>query len=205
MNDFGTASRKIADLLHLLQTRGGLEFAFEIQASHGQPPTAAADPIAASAEITTPDITVQLSGPDTALLLSRNGELLHAIEHLAAKVLHLESEQHDRIFFDADNFKAQRDLDLRAAAVQAIQTVHSTGRPFAFAPMSSRERRILHLLLSVSGLPTASSGGLPRRFVVLYPEGHIPTPSLPTPAARPPNNATQHDRTRAVRNSFRRR
>lgn len=215
MNDFGTASATIADLLHLLQTRGGLEFAFEIQDCNGQPPTSsgnpeqpatAADPIAISApEMTAPEIIVQLSGPDTPLLLSRNGELLHAIEHLAAKVLRLEPEQHDRIFFDADNFKAQRDLDLQAAAHNAIQTVRSTGRPFAFPPMSSRERRILHLLLRPSGLPTASSGELPRRFVVLYPEGHIPTPSVPTPGIRPLNNTAQHDRTRAVRNSFRRR
>ncbi len=204
MNEFGTASKKIADLLHILQTHGGLEFSFEIHDSHAATATAA-DPIAASAEMIPPDITVQLSGPDTPLLLSRNGELLHAIEHLAAKVLRLEPEQHDRLFFDADNFKAQRDRDLRAAARNAIETVRSTARPYAFPPMSSRERRILHLLLSPSGLPTASSGELPRRFVVLYPEGHVATPSIPTPTARTPNSRTPNDRTRAVRNSFRRR
>jgi spoIIIJ-associated protein len=37
--------------------------------------------------------------------------------------------------------------------------------------MTSRERRMLHLILSESGLPTASSGEGPERFVVLYPMG----------------------------------
>ena len=203
MNDFVAASRKITDLLRLLQTRSGLEFEFDIRAGSNHQSTPA-DNLGTPA-LPAPDITVQLSGPDSPLLLSRNGELLHAIEHLAAKVLRLEPEQHDQIFFDTDNFKAQRDLDLRVAAVSAIQTVRSTATPYAFPPMSSRERRILHLLLSASGLPTASSGELPRRFVVLYPEGHAATPSIPTPTARTPNSRTPNDRTRAVRNSFRRR
>jgi spoIIIJ-associated protein len=48
--------------------------------------------------------------------------------------------------------------------------------------MSSRERRMLHLLLSESGLPTASSGEGSLRFVVLYPEGADTTiPFSPPP------------------------
>ncbi|WP_433984333.1 hypothetical protein [Tunturiibacter empetritectus] len=53
---------------------------------------------------------------------------------------------------------------------------------------------MLHLALAKSGLPTASSGEGPGRFVVLYPEG---------PAAAQP--LATADRTRAIRNSFRRR
>ena len=53
--------------------------------------------------------------------------------------------------------------------------------------------RLLHLALADSGLPTASSGLGPRRYVVLYPEGHKPT------------EAPTQDRTQAIRNTFRRR
>jgi spoIIIJ-associated protein len=81
-------------------------------------------------------------------------------------------------------------------AEMAVEKVRATGRPFSFAPMSSRERRILHLSLAKSGLPTASSGEGPGRFVVLYPEGLEP--------ARPVAPSAE-DRTRAIRNSFRRR
>jgi spoIIIJ-associated protein len=37
--------------------------------------------------------------------------------------------------------------------------------------MNARERRMLHLMLSESGLPTASSGEGAGRYVVLYPAG----------------------------------
>ena len=128
---------------------------------------------------TNPQITVELSGPDTPLLIARNGELLLAIEHIAAKILRLEPEEHDQISFDADGFKATRNRELDLMAEMAIQKVRATGQPFSFSPMTSRERRILHLALAKSGLPTASSGQGPGRFVVLYPEGQEPAPPQP--------------------------
>ena len=139
---------------------------------------------------------MELSGSDTLLLTERNGELLHAIEHIAAKILRLEPEEHDRISFDADRFKATRDQDLRNSAAAAIVTVKGSGEPYAFAVMTSRERRMLHLALKESGLPTASSGEGPHRFVVLYPEGHMPMAAV---------QARTTDRTYQIRTSFRRR
>ncbi len=191
LNDPGQAARKIEDFLRVLSTTGGLNLKSNILACNGQVQTNSSEPAGAlsagsdqppssSSSPTNPQITVELSGPDTPLLLARNGELLLAIEHIAAKILRLESEDHDRISFDADGFTR----------------VRTTGEPYSFSPMTSRERRILHLSLAKSGLPTASSGIGPGRFVVLYPEGLQPAP----PAA-----PSAEDRTRAIRNSFRRR
>jgi spoIIIJ-associated protein len=205
LNDPGPAARKIADFLAILSKTGGLNLKPHILACNGQVQPNSSDPAgavgAASPQTspssgTDPQITVELSGPDTPLLLARNGELLLAIEHIAAKILRLEPEEHDRISFDADGFKATRNRELGLMAEMAIQKVRSTGEPFAFSPMSSRERRILHLALAQSGLPTASSGEGPGRFVVLYPEGQKPGP---------PAGPSAEDRTRAIRNSFRRR
>ena len=205
LNDPGQAAKKIEDFLKILSTTGGLNLKPHILACNGQVQTNSSDPAGAVAAVSTkaqtpsdtsPEITVELTGPDTPLLLARNGELLHAIEHIAAKILRLEPEEHDRIFFDADGFKATRNRELDLMAEMAVEKVRATGRPFSFAPMSSRERRILHLALAKSGLPTASSGEGPGRFVVLYPEGLEPV----KPAA-----PSAEDRTRAIRNSFRRR
>jgi spoIIIJ-associated protein len=64
--------------------------------------------------------------------------------------------------------------------------------------MTSRERRMLHLILSESGLPTASSGEGPGRFVVLYPAGaDTSVPWEASPARRPDVNR--------VRDTFRHR
>jgi spoIIIJ-associated protein len=204
LNDPGPAARKIADFLTILSKTGGLNLKPHILACNGQVQPNSSDPAGAVAAASTqtsssgtdPQISVELSGPDTPLLLARNGELLLAIEHIAAKILRLEPEEHDRISFDADGFKATRNRELGVMAEMAIQKVRATGEPFAFSPMSSRERRILHLALAQSGLPTASSGEGPGRFVVLYPEGHEPGP---------PAGPSAEDRTRAIRNSFRRR
>ena len=205
LNDPGPAAKKIEDFLKVLSTTGGLNLKSKILACNGQvqpnssvsagePPPVPPQPSTPSDP--TPEITVEFTGPDTPLLLARNGELLHAIEHIAAKILRLEPEDHDRISFDAEGFKATRNRELDLMAEMAIQKVRATGRSFSFAPMTSRERRILHLALAKSGLPTASSGEGPGRFVVLYPEGLEPA----QPAAPP-----VEDRTRAIRNSFRRR
>jgi spoIIIJ-associated protein len=161
-------------------------------------------------------LNVEFTGPDTTLLTARNGELLNAMENIAAKTLRLEPEEHDRISFDADSFKANRDRDLRRVADTAIETVRRTGKPYAFAPMTSRERRLLHLALVDSGLPTASTGEMPRRYVVLYPEGYDATAAkVETPAriqlpgesisGGRSSSAPVSDRAHAIRSSFRRR
>jgi spoIIIJ-associated protein len=205
LNQPGQAARKIEDFLRVLSKTGGLNLKSNILACNGQVQPDSSDSAGAasagsvqslSPSDPNPEITVELSGPDTPLLLARNGELLLAIEHIAAKILRLEPEEHDRISFDAEGFKATRNRELDLMAEMAIQKVRATGEPFSFSPMSSRERRILHLSLAKSGLPTASSGIGPGRFVVLYPEGLEPD----APAA-----PSAEDRTRAIRNSFRRR
>jgi spoIIIJ-associated protein len=205
LKDPGPAASKIQDFLNVLSSAGGLNLKPHILACNGQvqpnssdtagETTAVSTPTATSS-ITPPEITVELTGPDTPLLLARNGELLHAIEHIAAKILRLEPEEHDVISFDAEGFKATRIRELDLMADIAIQKVRATGEPFSFSPMTSRERRLLHLSLAKSGLPTSSSGEGPGRFVVLYPEGFEPA----KPAA-----PSAEDRTRAIRNSFRRR
>jgi spoIIIJ-associated protein len=200
MVDPETRTKKIADFLQTLTHSGGLNLTYRI-ASNGQREQKVSE--SASQEVSateqtgsgsssSPEITVELSGPDVPMLLARNGELLLAIEHIAAKILRFEHEEHDRISFDADNFKVLRHQELRMAAEAAIERVRRTGQPFSFAPMSSRERRILHLELANSGLVTASSGEGARRFVVLYPANSKPQTSTA-------------DRTAAIRSTFRRR
>jgi spoIIIJ-associated protein len=204
LNDPGHAAKKVADFLTVLSNSGGLNLKSHILACNGQVQPNSSDPAgvpsAAATQIPSSQpiqkITVEFTGPDTPLLLARNGELLHAIEHVAAKILRLEPEEHDRISFDAEGFKANRDRELELMAEIAVQKVRTTGKSHAFSPMTSRERRMLHVALAKSGLPTASSGEGPGRFVVVYPEGFGPAPAA-TPSAE--------DRTRAIRNSFRRR
>lgn len=162
MQDLATAAQKTADFLKLLTTMGGMRLKFRITAGAG-----AADPDGLEDRL----IYVEISGPDAKLLTDRDGELLRALEHLCAKALRLEPDEHDRISFDADGFKAARNRELLNVAKRGIESVRSSQKPYSFEPMSSRERRMLHLVLkNAEGMRTESSGEGPRRFVVLYPE-----------------------------------
>jgi spoIIIJ-associated protein len=195
MNETTQAAQTIAKFLQSFITGGGMRLRFAVKARTLKQPGAEI------AQDAPRQLYVEFTGPDTSLLTARNGELLNALEHIATKMLCLEAEEHDRIAFDADHFKANRDRQMHASAAAAIERVQATGQPHAFSPMTSRERRMLHLILKESGLPTASSGEGPGRFVVLYPEGaDTSTPFSAAESSRPPQR--RHD-INQVRNAFR--
>lgn len=174
MEDLRGAAEKIAGLMKTLTTTGGLKLKYRITAGAG-----AADPDGLEAR----EIYVEMVGPDAPLLTQRGGELLRALEHIAAKIVRLENEEHDKISFDSNNFKALRAREMRMAADSAAERVKRSGLPFSFQPMSSRERRMLHLALrDHPDLETESSGEGLRRFVVLYRKGDK---RLPPPVSAP--------------------
>src|SRR5215469_11142615 len=171
IDDYSGAAQKIAAFLKNLTTLGGFRVKYRITAGAG-----AADPDGLEAR----EIYVEMAGPDSPLLTERGGELLRALEHVAAKIIRLEPEEHDKVSFDANNFKALRARELKLAAETAADKVRRTGQPYSFAPLSSRERRMLHLAFrSYDDLETASSGEGLRRFVVAYPKGYEPAKARP--------------------------
>jgi spoIIIJ-associated protein len=117
-----------------------------------------------------PDILVRFSGADEEELLARHGELLLALEYLAHRWLRLEPQLHDRVRFDCGDFRATRLDELKLSARVAAQRVRETGQPFRFNPMSSRDRRTIHLELNgAPGVRTISEGSGDRRHLVIYP------------------------------------
>lgn len=160
IEDYSAAAQKIAALLKTITTVGGLRLKYRITAGEG-----AADPDGLEAR----EIYVELAGPDAPLLTQRGGELLRALEHVAAKIIRLENEEHDKVSFDANNFKALRARELKMQADTAAEKVRRTGQPYCFAPMSSRERRMLHLAFrDYDDIETSSIGEGLRRFVVAH-------------------------------------
>jgi spoIIIJ-associated protein len=169
--DLQEAAQKIAGFLASLNKLGGMRLKYRITAGDG-----ARDPEGLEARL----IYVEMGGPDMQLLTQHNGELLRALETIAAQMLRLEQREHDLISFDAGNFKALRAQELRMAAEVAADKVLKTGQPYAFPPQNSRERRLLHMAFrGLSGVETASSGEGQDRFLVVYPEGKTNLPVAP--------------------------
>ena len=171
IDDLQQAAQKIAGFLNTLNTLGGMRLKFRITAGDG-----ARDPEGLEARV----IYVELGGPDVPLVTQHNGELLRALETIAAQMLRLDQRENDLISFDAGNFKALRAQELRLQAETAADKVRRSGVPFAFPPMNSRERRLLHMSFrTLTGVETASSGEGQDRFLVVYPEGKTNLPVTP--------------------------
>jgi spoIIIJ-associated protein len=169
--DLQAAAQKIAVFIANLNKLGGMRLKYRITAGDG-----ARDPEGLEARV----IYVELGGPDVPLLTQHNGELLRALETVAAQILRLDQREHDLISFDAGNFKALRAQELRMAAATAAEKVLKSGIPYAFPPMNSRERRLLHLAFrSMDGVETASSGEGQDRFLAVFPAGKTHLPVAP--------------------------
>ncbi|MGB2623467.1 MAG: R3H domain-containing nucleic acid-binding protein [Candidatus Acidiferrum sp.] len=116
------------------------------------------------------EVLADLDGRDKEILLERNGELLKAIEHLAYRALRLEPIHHEKIHLDSGGYRALRFEELRMTARVAAERVQTSQQPFRLNPMSSRERRIVHLALKeMPGVRTESVGMGEERQVVIHP------------------------------------
>jgi spoIIIJ-associated protein len=116
------------------------------------------------------EVLADLDGKDKEILLERGAEVLKAFEHLAFRALRLEPAYHEKIHIDSGSYRALRFEELRMTARVAAERVQSSRQPFRLNPMSSRERRIVHMALKdMTGVRTESAGVGEDRQVVIHP------------------------------------
>ena len=116
------------------------------------------------------EIFADLDGRDKDILLARGGEVLKALEHLVFRALNLEPVHHEKIHLDCAGYRALRFEELRMTARVAAERVIASRQPFQLNPMSSRERRIVHLALKdMPGVRTESTGSGEERHIVIHP------------------------------------
>ena len=112
------------------------------------------------------EVIAELDGRDK----EHGAELLKALEHLAFRALRLEPAFHEKIHLDCGGYRALRFEELRMTARVAAERVQTSKQPFRLNPMSSRERRIVHLTLKeMPGISTESVGVGEERQVVIHP------------------------------------
>ena|SRR5215470_14499117 len=170
LQDKVAAAKKIDGFLKNIISSGAFKLKYRITVNPPLPPDAEEGP----------EILVELAGPDSSLVLERGGEMLRSLEMLVHESLHLHAEDHDKVAFDCRGYRAARQQELKLAAQVAAERVLRTGAPYSFAPMTSRERRLIHLAFrDHQSLTTQSEGEGGRRYVVLYPRDYK------APSARP--------------------
>jgi spoIIIJ-associated protein len=137
-------------------------------------------------EVENPEVTVNFAGQDVDLLLANRAEVLLALEHLSMEAMRMPPEDHSLISFDANDYRLLRMEELRMSALAAAEKVKRTHVPFHFNPMTSRERRVIHLALrNEKELRSESVGVGPTRAVVVIP-ADMPTPPAPPAPPRGP-------------------
>lgn len=165
---------KLSQFLDPVLSRSGFELSYELTEGHSAHP-----------EVENPEVVVKFSGSDVDLLLANRAELLLSLEHLAMEALRIPPEDHSLLSFDANDHRLLRIEELRMSALAAAEKVKRSRVPFHFNPMSSRERRIIHLALrEEKELRSESVGVGPYRAVVVVP-ADMPTPPAPPPPPRP--------------------
>jgi spoIIIJ-associated protein len=159
---------KLNEFLSPLLKHAGFDLEYRLKSAENPHP-----------EVENPEVTVTFSGGDVDLLLENRAELLLALEHLSMEAIRLPAEDHSLISFDANDYRLLRVEELRMSALAAAEKVKRTRIPFHFNPMSSRERRVIHLALrEEKELRSESLGVGPARAVVIVP-ADMPTPPAP--------------------------
>jgi len=103
-----------------------------------------------------------------ALLIGKHGQTLDAIERLLNCIVNKASLVKKRVFVNTEGYRERREERLVEMAHQVAEKVRYTDREVVLAPMSARDRRIIHVTLKGDEVvSTYSQGeGEMRRVVV---------------------------------------
>jgi spoIIIJ-associated protein len=117
-------------------------------------------------------VTASLSGDDLGLLIGRHGQTIDAIQYLANAVAYRTyGDDRKDVVVDAAGYRERRRATLESLALRSEERAKASGEAIDLDPMSSVERRIVHLCLKdYPGVSTRSEGDEPYRYVVVEPD-----------------------------------
>lgn len=114
---------------------------------------------------------VNLVGEDQGVIIGHYGETLKALEYLANLVCHDDFSTR-RIRFDCGGYRDKREHTLTRLAISLAREAVKKDAPITLEPMTSWERRIVHIALrDDADVETRSVGEDPVRRVVISPVG----------------------------------
>jgi spoIIIJ-associated protein len=116
-------------------------------------------------------IHVDVRGDDLSALIGRHAETLNALQYVASLMVGKEAQQWVQLVVDVEGYRNRREKQLRQLARRMAEQVTKTGRRATLEPMTSSERRIVHLeLRGDPAVTTESTGEDPYRKVVILPK-----------------------------------
>ena len=149
------------------------------------------------------DRAITVTGDAAGVLIGHHGDTLDALQYLANLAANKREEDESRdyvhITVDIENYRAKREVALRALARRVSDKVAKTGKPVMLEPMNPYERRIIHSeVQGIEGVSTNSIGEDSDRRVVIYLESagfSVPeTPAKYERSDRRPRRGDRNDR-----------
>ena len=117
----------------------------------------------------TDDGMINLVGEDAGVVIGRYGETLKALEYLTNLVCHDDMSTR-RVRFDCGGYRGRREQTLSRLAESIAREAVRKGSPVSLEPMSSWERRIVHIALRENrDVETRSIGEEPTRRILVCP------------------------------------
>lgn len=120
-------------------------------------------------------INVNISTPPdkivSGLLIGKNGAYLDVFSYLLSLIFQKKfPESNKKIIFDVNNYRLIYEEKLRNLALEVAKKVAILKKPVELPPMKAKDRRIIHLTLSlVPDIKTESIGEGKERHVVIKP------------------------------------
>jgi len=116
-------------------------------------------------------IHVDVRGDDLSALIGRHAETLNAFQYVASLIVGKEAQQWVQLIVDVEGYRGRREKQLRQLARRMADQVTKTGRRATLEPMTSSERRVIHLeLRGHPAVTTESTGEEPYRKVMILPK-----------------------------------
>ncbi len=116
------------------------------------------------------EIILDIVGDDLGLLIGRHGRTLDALQILVSAIANRRLDQRHPLVVDVSGYRHRRRMKLEEIARRAADRASRQRRPVALRPMTSFERRVIHMLLRDDRrVVTESEGDEPRRMVVVHP------------------------------------
>jgi spoIIIJ-associated protein len=115
-------------------------------------------------------LAATLRGTDLGLLIGRRGHTMDALQYLVNAMLHHATGERIPVTVDAQDYRRRREAALHDTADRAAADAVRTGTAVSLEPMSSVERKVVHLHLQErAAVVTESAGREPHRYVVVRP------------------------------------
>jgi len=117
------------------------------------------------------EIILDIVGDDLGVLIGRHGRTLDSLQVLVSAIAHRRLDLRYPTVVDVSGYRHRRRIKVEEMAKRAADRVARGGRPVPMRPMTSFERKVVHVALrNDRRVRTESEGAEPYRQVVVHPK-----------------------------------